>query len=183
MGAHTGNVIHGDIGGLRRKDCTVVGDAVNTAARLERFSDVDSLLISHATFIAPARSPATSCLSAPRSSVDARSSSGSTSTELRPSYASFPESLLVSTLVPLGVSRAMYGHPARMSLQITSGSEEQSNGSHYQRADFPAHVPGGGRRGRRAIHHPLHAIGADGGTARATASTSALSARAGRVAA
>lgn len=50
IGVHTGPVVQGAIGGPGRKDCTVVGDAVNTAARLERLADVDSMLISHATY-------------------------------------------------------------------------------------------------------------------------------------
>jgi len=50
IGIHTGTVIRGDIGGASRKDRTVVGDAVNTAARLQQLGDFDALTITHHTY-------------------------------------------------------------------------------------------------------------------------------------
>jgi len=46
MGAHTGLVVFGSIGGRLRMDPTVIGDAANIAARLQQVADPGTILIS-----------------------------------------------------------------------------------------------------------------------------------------
>jgi PAS domain S-box-containing protein len=50
IGINSGNLIQGDIGTIERKDLTVIGDVVNTASRIERESDPNTMFISEATF-------------------------------------------------------------------------------------------------------------------------------------
>ncbi len=49
LGINSGLVMQGDIGTLDRKDLTVIGDTVNTAARIENSSPPNRLLISEGT--------------------------------------------------------------------------------------------------------------------------------------
>lgn len=49
IGINSGLVMQGDIGTIDRKDLTVIGDAVNIAARVEKAAPSDKLLISEAT--------------------------------------------------------------------------------------------------------------------------------------
>ena len=50
IGINSGLVLQGDIGPAARKDLTVIGDAVNTAARVQQECKVNSILISEATW-------------------------------------------------------------------------------------------------------------------------------------
>lgn len=50
IGINSGLVVQGDIGTLDRKDLTVIGDSVNTAARVEKLSLPNRLMITEATF-------------------------------------------------------------------------------------------------------------------------------------
>jgi PAS domain S-box-containing protein len=49
IGINSGILLQGDIGTIDRKDLTVIGDTVNTAARIEKAAPKDKILISEAT--------------------------------------------------------------------------------------------------------------------------------------
>jgi len=50
VGINSGKVVQGEIGTLSRKDLTVIGDAVNTAARIQQAAAVNNVCISEATW-------------------------------------------------------------------------------------------------------------------------------------
>ena len=57
IGMNSGNVIQGDIGTTARKDLTVIGDVVNTAARIQAATAPNTIAVSEAT-LARLRDPA-----------------------------------------------------------------------------------------------------------------------------
>ena len=50
IGINSGNVIQAEIGAIDRKDYTILGDAVNIAARIQEMSDPDTIFISESTY-------------------------------------------------------------------------------------------------------------------------------------
>lgn len=50
IGINSGNVIQGDVGTSERKDLTVIGDVVNTAERIQRVCNPDTVLISESAY-------------------------------------------------------------------------------------------------------------------------------------
>ena len=57
MGLHSGRVIVASVGGPERQDRTVLGDVVNTAARLQQVAPPDTLLVSEAAYQAAGAPP------------------------------------------------------------------------------------------------------------------------------
>ncbi len=55
IGINTGEVVHGNMGGTRRGDRSLIGDAVNIAQRLESMAGTGCILVSAATYRAVGR--------------------------------------------------------------------------------------------------------------------------------